>query len=211
MELLDIHTHHLPLHPEQAIFNCTSEMLWRQPFAYCSVGIHPWELTADAIQDKWNWLVLAAADSRVLAIGEAGLDRMIDVPFSLQMDTFERQIEFADAVGKPLVIHCVRAANEIIELKKKFQPHNPWIIHGFRGKKEQALQYVRHGLYLSFGERYQEEALCAAPADRLFLETDESTIDIHLLYQRAATVLSIPLELLTGQLKQNIGNVFLKG
>jgi TatD DNase family protein len=208
MQLLDIHTHHLPLHPEQAILNYSSEMLSVEFPTYCSVGIHPWHLTTDNFQEKWDWLVLATHYPNVLAIGEAGLDKAIDVPFDLQMDAFKRQIELSEVMELPLIIHCVRAANEIVELKKRIQPHMPWIIHGFRGKKEQALQYIRHGIFLSFGEKYQEEALRAVPVDRLFLETDESAIEINLLYEQAATTRSLSVESLTMQIQQNINEVF---
>lgn len=208
MQLLDIHTHHLPLHPEQAIFNYSPEMLVAQLPTYCSVGIHPWYLTPDNLRTKWDWLMLAVHHPNVLAIGEAGLDKAVDVPFALQLDVFERQIELSEVMELPLIIHCVRAANEIVELKKRIQPHMPWIIHGFRGKKEQALQYIRHGIFLSFGEKYQEEALRAVPVDRLFLETDESTIEISLLYEQAATICSLSVESFTMQIQQNINEVF---
>nr|WP_320057077.1 TatD family hydrolase [uncultured Bacteroides sp.] len=208
MQLLDIHTHHLPLHPEQAIFSYSPEMLVAQLPTYCSVGIHPWYLTPDNLWEKWDWLLLAVHHPNVLAIGEAGLDKAVDVPFALQLDVFERQIELSEVMELPLIIHCVRAANEIVELKKRIQPHMPWIIHGFRGKKEQALQYIRHGIFLSFGERYQEEALRAVPIDRLFLETDESTIEISLLYEQAATIRSLSVESFTMHIQQNINEVF---
>lgn len=209
MQLLDIHTHHLPLHSaEQAIFNYFPEMLVAQLPTYCSVGIHPWYLTPDNLQAKWDWFLLAVHHPNVLAIGEAGLDKTVDVPFALQLEVFERQIELSEVMELPLIIHCVRAANEIVELKKRIQPHMPWIIHGFRGKKEQALQYIRHGIFLSFGEKYQEEALRAVPVDRLFLETDESAIEINLLYEQAATIRSLSAESFTMQIQQNINEVF---
>lgn len=48
------------------------------------------------------------------------------------------------------------------------KPSNPWIIHGFRGKKELALQYIREGIYVSLGEKYQEEVLWGIPLEYLF-------------------------------------------
>lgn len=110
----------------------------------------------------------------------------------------------------PLVIHAVRSANEIICLRKKMKPSNPWIIHGVRGKKELALQYIREGIYVSLGEKYQEEVLWGIPLEYLFLETDESMIDIHCLYERAALLLEIPLCKLMQQVRQNINNVFFR-
>ena len=55
----------------------------------------------------------------------------------------------------------MKAVEELLKLKQRLQPANPWIIHGFRGKPALAQDYVRHGFYLSFGEKYQEESLRA--------------------------------------------------
>ena len=85
---------------------------------------------------------------------------------------------FGRGSGKPLVIHLVKAVDELLKVKRDLRPSNPWIIHGFRGKAALAEEYLKHGFYLSFGEKYQEVALCRVPADRLFIETDESEVSI---------------------------------
>ena len=204
MDILDIHTHHRPIKPSQAIQNCFPENFSPQAEGYYSVGLHPWHLHPEHLEKQWQQLLVAANHPQVLAIGEAGLDKLSDIPLALQREVFEKQVLLADNLGLPLVIHAVRAMDEVIALKKKHKPRNAWIVHGFRGKKEQALQYVRQGICLSFGEHYQEEALRAVPLDKLFLETDESVVDIHLLYDRAARVLGMPVGELTGQVQRNI-------
>lgn len=208
MDILDIHTHHQPVKPSQAIQNCFPENFSPQAGGYYSVGLHPWYLRPEHLESQWEQLLKAVRHPQVLAIGEAGLDKLSDTPFALQHEIFEKQILLAESLNLPLVIHAVRAMDEVIALKRKHKPRNAWIIHGFRGKQEQALQYIRQGICLSFGERYQEGALCAVPADKLFLETDESTVDIHQLYDRAAHVLGKPVEALTGQVQCNINSVF---
>lgn len=80
----------------------------------------------------------------------------------------------------------------------------------FPREKELALQYIREGIYLSLGEKYQEEALRQIPSEYLFLETDESLIDIHSLYERAALLLEMPVCKLMQQVQQNINNVFFR-
>ncbi len=209
MELLDIHTHYLFPSPEKVILNCT---LTRNELpshvTYCSIGIHPWDLLDNNYLQKWDSLLTLAHDSRVIAIGEAGLDKRIAPSLSLQLDILKKQIQLADSLQKPLIIHCVRSANELIALKKEMKPLNPWIIHGFRGKKELALEYVKHGFYLSFGENYLEESLRAIPLDHVFLETDESAIDISFLYSRVAESLGVPLDTLMNQVQANIKNIF---
>lgn len=208
MKVLDIHTHRIPLQPLKAIQNCFPETFSPRKSSFYSVGLHPWYLKAETLEQQWESLIATIRHSQVVAIGEAGLDKLADTPFELQLEVFERQIKLCEEQGYPLVIHAVRAMDEMFRLKKKYCPRVPWIIHGFRGKKEQALQYLHQGFYLSFGEKFQEEALRVAPADRMFFETDESKLDIHLIYEHAATVLEVSAEELTEQVQRNISAVF---
>lgn len=210
MELLDIHTHHLPENPAQAIFSCLPQEFSPVPGGCYSVGLHPWYLSADYMQE-WNRLVEIAKHPQVLAIGEAGLDKVVKVEMDLQQEVFIRQMELSEQTGKPLVIHSVRTANELIRLKKKYLPEMPWIIHGFRGNKNIASELVQHGFYLSFGANYREEALLAVPVERIFIETDESNADVHTLYEKAAQTLSLPYNQLLTSVQQNMKEVFFKG
>lgn len=210
MELLDIHTHHLPENPAQAIFSCLPREFSPVPGGFYSVGLHPWHLSADYTQE-WNRLVEIAEHPQVLAIGEAGLDKIVKVDMDLQQEAFIRQMELSEQTGKPLVIHSVRTANELIRLKKKRRPRMPWIIHGFRGNENIARELVRHGFYLSFGANYREEALLAVPVERIFIETDESTADVRTLYEKAAQTLSLPYNQLLTSVQQNMKEVFFRG
>lgn len=208
MAVFDIHTHHVPLMPSQAIQSCFPETFSPHDGSFYSVGLHPWYLKKETFEQQWESLLAAIRQPQVVAIGEAGLDRLADVPFDLQLEAFERQIKLAEERSYPLVIHAVRAADEMLRLKKQYHPRVPWIIHGFRGKKEQALQYLRQGFYLSFGEKFQEEALRATPPGRMFLETDESRMDIERICNRAAAVSGLSPEELAGQVQQNVHAVF---
>lgn len=210
MDILDIHTHRMPVELGQAIQNCQPAEFDPLAGAYYSVGIHPWYLTRENLDRQWEMLLAAIQCPQVLAIGEAGLDKLVRTDYMLQQEVFEKQAMLAHEMKYPLVIHAVRSANEIICLRKKMKPSNPWIIHGFRGKKELALQYIQEGIYVSLGEKYQEEVLWGIPLEYLFLETDESMIDIHCLYERAALLLEIPLCKLMQQVRQNINNVFFR-
>lgn len=211
MEILDIHTHHVPQFPFDAIYNSMpGDMLL--PTSYYSVGLHPWYVAVSNLQEQKNWLEATVQGSRqVVAIGETGLDKKREIPWDVQLDAFKWQIELAEKVGLPLILHVVNAHNEVIDLKRKYRLSNQWIIHGFRGKKQLAEQYIREGFSLSFGEHYQEDALRATPSNRIFFETDESPIGIHEIYNRAADVLHLPVEDLTKQIQQNIWKVFFNG
>ena len=116
----------------------------------------------------------------------------------------------AEECAKPLIIHCVKAWQEIIAAKKRIRPHVPWIIHGFRGNGELAVQLVNQGFYLSFGEYFNVEALQAVWPDRLLVETDDKQIDIRLVYTKLAEALSVDMELFTHQIEENIIGVGIK-
>lgn len=208
MSILDIHTHQLPDIPGRAILNVSPGNFAPEPGEYYSVGYHPWYLSAEGTED-WELLSKQITHPQVLAIGEAGLDKVTEVDYRLQEMVFERQIVLSTSVRKPLIIHCVRSYNEVMAFKKTFNPADPWIIHGFRGKKELAKQLTDHGIYLSYGFNYQEDALRATPPDMLFFETDENCSDIYLLYQQAANHLSLSVNELTKRTQENIDYVFL--
>lgn len=207
MDIWDIHTHR---ECSNAIINVAPSLFVPGKGRFYSVGIHPWSLK-DGYRDEWGLLQEVAQDSQVLAIGEAGLDKLVSADMFLQEEVFELQIALAGRLGKPLLIHAVRSSNELIRLKKKHCPQVPWIVHGFRGNERVASQLVEQGFYLSFGEKYQPEALRAVPLERLFMETDESLSDILSLYRNAAECLRVPFEQFSGEIRQNIKDVFFRG
>ena len=88
-----------------------------------SVGVHPWALQQGEVrQETWEKLREAAVHPQVLAVGEAGLDRLVQVPMKLQEAVFARQAELAGEAGKPLIVHLVRAVDELLRLKKALKP-----------------------------------------------------------------------------------------
>lgn len=207
---VDIHTHHQPQVPGNAIVNCFPETFVPQVEGWYSVGIHPWYITSSTVSlhDRKRCFEELLHHPQILAIGEAGLDKLAEASLPLQIEVFEYQARLAEETDKPLVIHLVKAVDELLKLKQKIRPMKPWIIHGFRGKATLAEEYLRHGFHLSFGEKYQEEALRIVPLDKLFLETDESTTSIDVLYERAAMIREIPLEELRETVRKNVEEIF---
>ena len=207
---IDIHTHRLVPVPGESIVSCLPDAFFPQKGGWYSVGIHPWQLgsydwTDTAFRAHFESLV---RHPQVLAVGEAGLDKLISVSLYSQTDALRYQADVAEAIDKPLILHLVKATTELLVLKRELNPRVPWIVHGFRGKAQLALDLVRHGLYLSFGARYQEEALRQMPADRLFLETDESDSTISDLYERAALVRGVTCDELVETVSRNVRSVF---
>jgi len=209
MSLLDIHTHRVPADPFQAIQSCSPIEFSQKAKGYFSIGLHPWYLAEYTIQEIDRWKELFSLP-QVLAVGEAGLDKSVPVPMDLQQQFFVRQIKWAEECGKPLVIHAVRANSELISLKKTYKPAVPWVIHGFRGRPQLAEEYLRHDFYLSFGEKYNEEALRITPMERLFLETDESLIAIQELYDRAANIKGLMPEEFQKRMEENVSLAFFR-
>ena len=173
------------------------------------MGIHPWQLTAAMPpEETWHLLEEAVRHPQVLAVGEAGVDKLAAAPLPLQESVFERQALLAEETDKPLVIHLVKAVDELLRVRKRLLPRVPWVVHGFRGKAALAQELLHHGFYLSFGEKYQEGALNAVPLSRLFLETDESLESISRLYVRAAAVRQLSVEELVTAVRDNVYRVF---
>lgn len=103
---------------------------------FLSVSLHPWYLSAENLQAQINWMEhCLSSDPRVVAVGEAGLDKLCDTPLPLQQEAFQAAIELSEKYRFPLLIHAVKATAELLALQKKYRPTQPWIIHGFRGKK----------------------------------------------------------------------------
>lgn len=208
--LKDIHTHRFTdSAPEEVLLSCP--VLKKEIPAeavYLSAEIHPWHLTAENFSCQIERMENMLSDSRVLALGEVGLDKLTECPYPIQIKAFEEIVSISEAYGKPLIIHCVKSVDELIAIRKKMRPALPWIMHGFRGKPQQADSLLRHGFYLSFGEHYNSQVMKEIPIERLFLETDESNVPIDELYNRAAAIRHISAEELKLAVLHNVNNVF---
>ena len=174
---------------------------------YYSAGLHPKDAEIFAFED------FIPLFKNALLIGETGLDRTLadSAPWEKQLEIFRRHAEYAAVLGKPLIIHAVRANEEIIRFKREFLPVRPWIIHGFRGNAKKALRYIEEGFHLSFGYGLLRDAGNAAayfreiPLEKMFFETD-SQADIKMVYALAASMLEVSV----CDLKKHIENNFQK-
>lgn len=170
MKLFDTHTHHLR---HDAWVNRAPGDILAPGYTY-SVGVHPW----DAGSFDLRALEEAAAQEAVEAIGETGLDTLRGPSLEVQEPVFRAHVDLSESLGKPLVIHCVKAFDRLMALKKELKPTQPWIIHGFRGKPQQAEQLLRAGFHLSLGPNFNPETARVIPSDRLHIETDDSHVPI---------------------------------
>ena len=212
---INIHTHHKSIKEENvfSIYNLNvPEHLCRcgldlQNTSY-SLGIHPWKINSQLLSENLRYIEENALFAPVKAIGECGLDKLCETPPELQIKAFQSQIIISEKVKKPLIIHCVKAFDDLIALKKEINPIQAWIIHGFRGKPELMYQLVNQGFYLSFGYRFNEETVRQMPLDKLFLETDDENISIEQIYSAVSNLLNIKEESLRLQLQKNFAQRF---
>ncbi len=215
MKYIDIHTHTVIPKTQENRISFYNRIVGQETLGdlshieMFSVGIHPWFIYSDKSNDQLlEQLWEKAKQPEVWMIGEAGLDKLHETPLERQLYLFEQQALLAEELHKPLIIHCVKAWSELLALRKKIRPLSPWLIHGFRGKRELAEQLLKENIYLSFGEQFQSAALQIAWPTHFFLETDESKLDIQEIYEKAAAALSISTEMLMEQIEQNFSLLF---
>lgn len=209
MHFLDAHTH--SLHSTHSLFNV---MVGKDsmPNRFYSAGIHPWYVE-DAVGQMAK-LKNLMVDQKCLAIGECGLDKRCDTPFGTQMSVFRQQILLALEVQKPLIIHCVKAFDELLKLKAEFGESSHWVIHGFNQNPAIAKRLIDHGFYFSLGSALLNPTsnavacLSFLPIERLLLETDDAKIDIRDVYNAAADALNLPVSELVSNLQANCEHVF---
>lgn len=183
MKILDVHTHDAASHGSIINLDAASPLI--EDGKWYSVGVHPWDtVDTNRCMQLFDAVKELAVHPQVLAIGETGLDRLEGSDLGTQKKILKLHVELAERVGKPLILHIVKAFPEIIALKKLYGGSVDWIVHGFRGKPEQAHELIKHGFYISLGEKYNEAAAEIIPSSRLLVETDIAGVDINSIVAR---------------------------
>ena len=184
MDFFDIHTHNKECDSHSSILNSNGYITGRR----ISLGIHPWNISSDW-EEQFAIIRADACKENVCAIGECGTDKLKSpANEELQQEVFRAHATLAEEAGKPLIIHCVKGFDTIIALHKEISPKQAWIIHGFRGKPQQAEQLIKNGFYISFGDKFNIDSVKATPLERLFIESDESKKSIDKIYDEIAKV-----------------------
>ncbi|MBS1783705.1 MAG: TatD family hydrolase [Bacteroidetes bacterium] len=177
-----------------------------------SFGIHPWHVSTETLTDQIANLRKLAFENKVLAIGECGLDRACNTDWSLQLKAFQLQIALSNEVKKPLIIHAVRAHQEVLQLLRKYHHQQPIIFHGVNHKGIETLWQAGH--FVSFGKALLHEnspaqkAFSQIPDDSYFLETDDADISIESVYLMAAKLRCQSLEKVKTTIEKNFFSIF---
>ena len=151
------------------------------PGVFAAVGIHPNDV-AEAAPDDWSVIEELARESRVVAIGETGLDRYWKkTPFEDQQASFARHLRLAFDLFLPIVIHSRDCMGNIIDQLEGLGRPVKGVLHSFTGTWSEAERLVELGLSISFAGMLTfankslnplRDAARQVPEDRLLLETD---------------------------------------
>lgn len=156
------------------------ELAGKYPFLYAAIGVHPSE-TEGMTKDDLSWLKEKAADPKVVAIGEIGLDYYWPDPDkAIQKKWFEEQLQLASETGLPIIVHSRDAAQDTLEILKEWQKEKiKGVIHCFSYTKEIAREYLNMDYYFGIGgvltfknAKKLIEAVEYIPMNRILLETD---------------------------------------
>ncbi len=148
-------------------------------YVYAAVGSHP--DAADEVNEEVleQYRQLCAENPKIKAIGEIGLDyHYEDIPRELQKKAFRAQMELAQELNLPVIVHEREAHGDALEILDEF-PEVTGVFHCYSGSLEMAKELVRRGWYIGFtgvltfkNAKKAVEVARAIPLERLVLETD---------------------------------------
>lgn len=205
MKYLNLHTHKQSKE-KNTLEIVNYDLITSVNASYYSAGIHPWCIQENLVNKQLNELKASLNKANCLALGECGLDKNITIDLAFQKEVFIQQLELNKQFNKPVIIHCVKAFQEIISIRKKYA--FPFIIHGFNKKLELAQQLIKNDIYLSFGETFLrnerlQKVFKELPLEKVFLETDDSQIAIQEVYEKAVQIKKMPLKDLIRFIEKN--------
>ena len=186
-----------------------------QMYPYFAFGIHPW-LVDIHTQSDLDYLEYLAKCNNPVAIGECGLDYAKDIDKEKQVHFFTSQLTLAEKYGLPVVIHAVKATEDVIFLLKKY-PKIKGEIHGFSGSETQAKLLTRMGFYLGFGMQITNQKSTKirqivknCPMEFILIETDDhiNPDDLTLVAQEIADLKQISVENVVEQCDNNAISLF---
>ena len=149
----------------------------KYPFIYASVGIHPHDAKNVSL-DYISKLELWSKKEKTVAIGEIGLDYHYNFSDqNTQKKVFEEQLQLAQDLSMPVIIHDREAHDDTLNLLKKYKPKG--VVHCFSGSLDIAREVINLGMYVGLGgavtfKNAKIPCLIAkeVPLEKLLLETD---------------------------------------
>ncbi len=212
-KFINLHTHQFSNDSE--VIEIVNQYPWEfdASIPNYSIGIHPWYIDVNRLENDLEIIDEKLQLSECLALGECGLDKRIEIPLSVQITVFKKQIELVQQTNKPIILHCVAAFDEVIAIKKEMKIENPMIIHGFSKNEQVAQSLLKNGFYLSFGKYLLrnpdlEKVINFAPENQILLETDTIEETIYEVYEKAASIKGISVQEMKTRLFANFSKIF---
>lgn len=144
----------------------------KYPEMYGVVGLHP-----ENIDEDFDYTIFDNLDKKIVGIGEIGLDyHYTKDNKDKQIEVFERQLDIAEKLNLPVVIHSREAAGDTLEILKRH--HNFGVIHSYSGSLEMAREYIKLGFVLgingvvTFKNCNLKDTLKNIDMNSIVLETD---------------------------------------
>lgn len=193
---IDFHTHKQSA-PDGVItvYNLLVHEETSIPKHFYSAGLHPWYADKLSTAELSRVLDLHGTRLNLIALGEAGLDKVCKIPIQIQKDVFELQLNKAVILSKPVIIHCVKAWEEMLEITRHY--HVPMILHGYNGSDQLTANLVKRGFFFSIGPMILNpnssisHAIRYIPISSIFCETDESDQPIQSVYDAVSGYLKM--------------------
>ena len=153
-------------------------------YMYYSVGIHPMEVEKNISITSIEQLIksqIYSSKSKLVAIGETGLDYHFDYPVELQKKYFIEQIKLANKYNLPIIIHSRESQEDVEKILKEYRVNKAGIMHCYSGTPEMSKKFVEMGYYLGVGgpvTRYKDvqETVRITPIDKIVIETDSPVL-----------------------------------
>lgn len=212
MTFFDAHTH--TISSDKNVFSIVNTYSNSTNFTNAfSVGIHPWFINKENLDNELLIVEQKLQEKNCFALGECGLDKITKTDFELQKTVFKNQILLSEKHKKPLIIHCVKSFQEIIEIKKMIKPTQIWVLHGFNKNLQVAESLLKNGFIVSFGaaiinNKKLQDVVLNISLDNILLETDDSEVTIQEVYQKIASIKNIEVKELQQKIEQNFKRIF---
>ncbi|WIO73898.1 TatD family hydrolase [Porticoccaceae bacterium LTM1] len=203
-----------------ALFKITEQLTG----IYGAAGLHPWWIAtwlkehidpAKLDEQLAEFLQLP----NCVAVGECGVDGLIDAPLERQQPLFEQQLKLACEYNLPVIVHVRKAHNQVLETLKKYRPSRGGVIHGFSGSAELGDSYWKMGFRLGIGgtityvrAHKTRQAVQQLPLEALLLETDAPDMPLSGKQGKPNSPLYLPevaecLAALRGESLENIAQI----
>ena len=202
----------------------------KYPFIYAAAGVHPSD-AAQLNEHTFQWLSEQTAHEKVVAVGEIGLDyywEKDEKMRELQRKAFIKQIELANKLNLPIVIHTREAIMDTLEILKQNPVDKKGVFHCCPQNRELIKEGLKLGFYISFAgpitfksSKNAEEMINLVPDNRILIETDSPYLapepvrgtrndcrNVKYIAEKIAKAKNISLEEVSKITMQNVRELF---